>query len=63
VLKVHALLRGFYRIEPVIVMSGKSCLESHVAKVMPESEPENADRSPIGNAQMLGCRSASQAIN
>jgi hypothetical protein len=55
------LLRGFYRIEAVIVMSGKSCLEIHV--VMPDGELENADRGPTANAQMLGCRSASQAIN
>lgn len=46
--KAHAPLPGFYRIEPVIVMSGKSCLENHVAKVMPESQPENADGSPTG---------------
>jgi hypothetical protein len=61
--KAHAPLRGFYRIEPVIVMSGKSCLENHVAKVMPKVRPKMPMAAPQGNVQMLGRRSASQAIN
>ena len=39
-------LPGFYRIEPVIVMSGKSCLKSHPWNVMPESEPKKCRSQP-----------------
>jgi hypothetical protein len=38
--KAHALLRGFYRIEPVIVMSGKSCLEIMSQKSCPKVSPK-----------------------